>query len=279
MSGWVTNSSGLIVCEEADSRHEAMTATAFEVDVVLRCAYSDRFKVIRDIYINNVSYPDVPNCLCASFAIKPFNSKPLPELSSQLGFIQYHEALLSVKYSTAEYTSSQLYIETLEPLVQGMVMPSDHFSWDPTPSSDSTVGTREAPSRHIHTWAYTVQWIQQKEIPPAYFNLPGCVHNADYTIARWGKICPVETVLYTAGPSGKSVWIDQANSNSIPQPGWDYTCKFLINEFGWNNFYRAALDVSDEPDHWVKMYQKHLGQQGTPFNPYPRATLTPVLLP
>jgi hypothetical protein len=284
MAGWVTESSGLIVCEEADSRRENFLATAFEAHVDLRCNWEDRFKVMWDIYMNNVSYPDVPNCLVASYGCRPAaGQKPKPLLDTFPNVMQYSEAIISVKYSTSEADADFLYLETLEPLIQGMRMSRENFQWDLTGSSSKEVKQGEAPDRHIHQWAYTVHWIQQEEIPSQFFDLPGYVNESDYTIERWGIECPPETMLYTAGPSGRSVWYDPDDSESPPKPGWDYTAKFLINQFKWNTFYNASVPLAsgDEDDaRWIRMKQKINDNTFDDFEPYPLTDdFVPSLLP
>lgn len=277
---WVTQSSGLKVCEEADTRAERLTATAFEGDVILRCKWEDRFKVMYDIYMNNVSYPDVENCLISSFGVSPMKgAQPYANLEApDDNIIQYTEALISCKFSTIEATSDKLYIETLEPTVQGMRMSPENFLWE----DDSQVRAAEAPSRQIHQWVYTVHWIQQEKIPGIFFDFPGSVNSQKYNIARWNRDCEAETMLFTPGTSGRSFWMGDKNSpgDRKPKPGWDYTAKFLINETGWNKFYNASkAGVTIDADRWMGLKVKQSGGPPTGYTPYPLKSLVPLLLP
>lgn len=291
MAGWVTDSSGLTVCEMHGTRKERVTATAFEADVQLLCPYNQRFQVIWDIYQNNVSYPDVPNCLCSHFAIEPLPSKALADNSGSSLFpqvLRYDEAILSVYYSTAEAASDKLFIETLEPTVEAMVMSPELFQWgDPLSGAgwpvEKGLTQREAPTRHIHMFSYTVQWIQQILVPDEYFNLPGSVNDALYTIKSWGLECIPETLLYTPGPSGRSIhFIDSigitSDEDKVPQVGWDYTCKFMFNPLGWNYFYRSdkpgLSSTSEESEYWQPIYNKRTGAR---LQNYPVKDLKPLL--
>ena len=157
------------------------------------------------------------------------------------------------------------------------------------PNSKSIL-PREAPSIIIHQFTYTVHWIQQEEIPQIYFDYGGSVNNADYTIEKWNKPCKAETMLYTPGPSGRSVFLDLAAATpeaKVPRAGWDYTAKFQINKRSWNKFYHALADTTSppaDPDpeeaRWKKLYLKQPNNAAAIiYNPYPLVSMIPGLLP
>jgi len=284
MSKWVTTSSGLNVCEVHGTRRERQQATAYECEVQLRCLWEDRFKVMWDIYQNNVPYIDVPDALISSFAVEPVRSKPAPLTTGEEDVITYTEALITCYYSTEEIDADNLYIELLEPSAQGMIMAPENFQWGASGDPNSrSIEPREAPSRIIHQWTYTVHWIQQEKIPDDFFEYAGYVNNAEYTITKWNRICAAETMLFTPGPSGRSIWLDLAATTpeeKIPQAGWDYTCKFQINKYSWNKFYRAMQPgATSEEDRWVEMYLRQPNGNAIVFKPYRPISMVPNLLP
>jgi hypothetical protein len=90
-------------------------------------------------------------------------------------------------------------------------------------------------------------------------------------------------MLYTPGPSGRSVWYDPDDSESPPKPGWDYTAKFLINQYKWNTFYNASVPITSggsDDDRWIRMKQKINDNTFDDFEPYPLTDdFVPSLLP
>ena len=140
MAGWCSSAITFPVCEEFGTRKENYTANAFEAEVVLRTAWDKRFEVVYDIYRTNQTYPDVDKCLMASAGIIPTKAKPYPYSDPddpRFDVIQYQEALITMKYSTAEADAEKLFIETLEPSVQNIVQPFQHFQWGTGGTSDS----------------------------------------------------------------------------------------------------------------------------------------------
>lgn len=236
-----------------------------------------------DIYQNNVPYIDVPDALISSFGVQAVDAQPDPVTVGSEDVINYREALITCKYSTADVDSAGLYIESLEPSAIAMVMPHENFQWGATGGANTTsITPREAPSRIIHQWTYTVHWIQQEEIPQIFFDEAGSVNNQAYTIAKWNKVCAAETMLFTPGPSGRSIWLDLTTpGDKVPQKGWDYTCKFQINKYAWNKFYHAQEPGAvNDAARWVNLYLKQPGGAAAiVYKPYPPISLSPGLLP
>ena len=264
---WISDAlaTTVTVCEEFGLRKETFGATAFEAEVVLRCAWANRFKVVYDIYYRNVSYADVPDCLFASASILPTKARgeDLQE-SDPVDVIKYSEALITVKYSTAEIDAKKLRVETLEPAIEFLVLPYTSFQWGQAADTDvRQLQPREAPGRQVVQWKYAIKWLQQDTVPAEFWSAAGKVNATPYTSPAWNRQFGSETMLYTPGPVSRS-WTYKpfnttAGADVKPKPGWDYLCNYKVNPFQWNKYYRADKALgggAPDTDRFVPIYRK-----------------------
>lgn len=270
-NGWVSSAITFPVCEEFGTRKEAYTANAFEAEVVLRTAWDKRFEVVYDIYRENMSYPDVPNCLMASASILPTKAKAYPpESSDPTDVLKYQEALITMKYSTAEADANKLFIETLEPSVENLVQPYQYFQWGAAADSEDGVGDeppakrhlepREAPGFEVVMMDYTVKWLQQEIIEALFFQKPGRIHAITHTTSKFNYTFAANTLLFTPGPITRSYTLQNVVTTKKPKPGWDYTCKFKYNPYTWNMYYRADQPGVPAPGPGVDTVTPHFVQ-------------------
>lgn len=287
---------GVPVCEEHGSRKENFGATSFEATVILRCPWAKRFAVVWDIYQNNVAYPDTlggtqnkKRAYLSSFSIGPSLAAPL---GTTLFVQEYEEALITVKYSTEESEAQRLFIQSIEPALQNMVLDEKDYYRGVTGGTtwERQCTAREAPAKLQVMWNYTIKWIQQEKVPEEYAKLAGRVNNAQYTIkdifGATDLVCATESMLYQPGGITKSVWLKLATSGTtpdydkVPFPGWDFTLKFTINQIDnaddpaipvglWNKPFRAdAKNVVNEIDNYERIYKGKEPGPGTPFEIY-----------
>lgn len=264
---WVSDAlaATVTVCEEFGTRKETFGATAFEAEVTLRCAWANRFKVVYDIYYRNVSYADAPDCLFASASILPTKARGEDLIESDpVDVIKYSEALITVKYSTAEIDAKKLRVETLEPAIEFMVLPYTQFQWGQAADTDDrALQPREAPGRQVVMWKYAIQWLQQDVVPPEFWSAAGKVNYQSYTSPAWNRDFATQTMMYTPGPIKRSWTYKPFNVNPgadvKPKPGWDYLCNYKVNPFTWNRYYRADKVLGaglPDTDRFVTIYRK-----------------------
>jgi len=276
---------GVSVCEEHGTRQETFGATSFEATVVLRVPWNYRFAVMWDIYQNNVPYPDAvgtgssdkPSAFISTFGVVPFPSK---QVAAPDEVIEYEDALITCKYSTDEADSQQLYVQTLEPLIENQVLDKTLFCRGTAGGSSfkRELFDKEAPAKLHCMWTYTVRWIQQKQIPIEYAKLAGRVNDAAYTIRGVFPdgsdfVVPIEGMLYQPGAMQKSVYLKLAGGGAgtpigekIPYPGWDYTLRFHINTIDdasgapvgvWNRPFQGDADSpTNEIDYYTPIWRK-----------------------
>ena len=231
---------GVPVCEEFNTRKEVFAATAFEAEVILRCPWAYRFLVVWDIYQNNVYYPDNVDAFVSGWTIAPDMQKPY---DVYLDLIQYQDALITLKYSTAEKQSQQLFVQSFEPALENQVLRNtDYFWWEGGSTKPRTLTPKESPAKLFVMWNYTVMWLQQQVVPVEFFSLAGCVNQKVYQMKDVFPVgspenenkLPIGSMLFQPGKITPSVYLKLIDGGTPadekrPASGYDYTLKFTVN--------------------------------------------------
>lgn len=243
----MANYSSVYCCEEHGSRQEVINDEGANCSVVLRCNWADRFLLTNDIIGKRLAWPSltaVPRPPRArSATIVPVDGT----YNADAQEIVYVQALVTVEYDNkieepedpSSSDQSELIItETIEPSTEFLTLDYRKFRWDNAAGDPLTEA--EAPGRPMHRLNLVRQMVKwEPPLPIELLSLINCVNDADYVSNRLNLTFAAKTLLYVPAPMTHSVTTKGSEA-------WNVTLKFAYNPDGWDVFWRASKNLSQQ---------------------------------
>jgi len=267
-------------CEIHGSRREEFGQASGEGHVQLECDYDKRFRLIKDIYLNDIPFVGVDKALLKTASI----SFPADRQTVTDGAFNPNTAIIQLTYSIHE--KPEFFKETFEPQVEFQILEADNFHWglNPAPPQGRQLKPKEAPGRQVRSYVYTVKWIHQESVPGDFFLLNGSTNNAAFTTDTFEQTFEPETMLFLNGSIEDSIYWGDTVNDDPPVPGFDYTCKFLIRKTGdpnedkgWNHYFRSDSAEALDANKYERIYRKRESSAPVVFYNYPPFDLSDLL--
>jgi hypothetical protein len=165
----------------------------------LRCAWSDRWSLVSQLWYTYYPYVSASYAVATKFTIEPF---PKIQMSSSgdSTIASYAEALVTAFYTTDRFVSGAAYFtETLAP--------EDTYDWRTThrevyfgATGGSGIGTpldpNEAPVLAVPGLRYTITYYKLATIPSTWISMTGYVNSATFTTKALGVWFAKDCVRY-----------------------------------------------------------------------------------
>lgn len=256
--------------EMEQSPQESLGPNGFEATRTLRCAWSDRITLARELTGEFDSGVDLPQ-------VYPYDSSArVLEISQIRGHdddaptaylgntrvAAYQYALLTVKYgrgvpATGGGGSVELTDETIEPNVEFVSLSPNGMTWGS--SAGTPLEPDEAPGLLLKSFNWVFTRINVAEIPEALDTLIGYVNDDTIVSRSLGFTFAPETLLYTPPFLSRKVNADGITSR------WTIQMRFSKKPQGWNKWFRGATNS------WEAIYKG--ATQVKPYTPGDFTTL------
>lgn len=229
-----------VACQEVHDTHkESRNSTGWTISVTLQCAWSDRYNLLIDLLDTPRPHPTNTWLYATEAQIVPMASK-----YTQSGQeIVYEEAFLDVTYSVPGGSQGsptpqdpvKLISESIEPYTKVIRLPPKRFKWK---SDKKLLESEEAPGKVLHGIKLTRTIFKVPTISNTILDLPGTVHDANYTSSILNLTFNSGTLLFMPPVLNRNVTTVGAGAWEL-KLSWDYF------KYEWNRVWR--VDPSTDP--------------------------------
>lgn len=222
--------------EMADSPHESFPAIgSFHATVQLRCAWQDRFTLMRYATTDGgMLYPRAPGTLarCRSASAVPAPGKLSAEDESGSALACYDKALVTLQFVRDKRTpeTTQLVSETIQPTSEHVTRDPSLFRWGS--ANGDRLEPMEAPSVLVRGLDYLITFHEVYIVPAAILTLPGYVNSSAVTTRLLGLTFPAETLLFQPPTITRRITSKEIGA-------WTCAFRFSYRASTWNKPWHA----------------------------------------
>lgn len=259
--------------EMEGSPTEDWTEEGFRAVRMLKCAWSDRFKLAEQLrgglrgatastlYLPH-KYPHYEAALVRSIAVRPFHDKDVSE-GSDSRTASYSEAVLTVVYETPQIDTDTFTSEDVEIAKEFITLPGEQLYWQGgnAGSQGAAIGEGASPGLIVSlvAWNFTHYWLDA--VPIVAKSLAGKVNQAKVTSPTLGLSFEPETLLYDGLQTTKTRSADGEEKLQV-------ALRFLHREQTWNK----ALNPNTGA--WSNYYRSG---ESEPYKPYVPDSFTKLI--